>query len=161
MKKRIEHLLGEFRIKVRNEYEHPSLEPNRVGNITDWGSVIINGNGDIKAHVGKDYFSLVQKGHVDRLISIWIDLIDVFLKHFSDKASSRDLFNLKNQIEQHIDDILNEYKNYIHDKKNEAANNIIGQFLNAELYLSKEGVPLSQDTIEKFHSIFFGGESID
>jgi hypothetical protein len=161
LKRRLDHLLGEFRNEVRNEYEHPSLEPNRVGNITDWGSLFVHNNGDIKVHVGKDQFSVVQKGHVDRLISIWIDLIDVFLKHFSDKPSSHDLIHLKNHIEQHIDDIIDEYNNYLHDNRKEEANGVIGQFLRAEIFLTKEGIPLSQDAIAKFHSILFGRESIN
>lgn len=158
LKRRLDHLLGEFRNEVRNEYEHPSLEPNRVGNITDWGSLFVHNNGDIKVHVGKDQFSVAQKGHVDRLILIWIDLIDVFLKHFSDKPSSHDLIHLKNHIEQHIDEIIDEYNNYLHDNRKEEANGVIGQFLRAEIFLTKEGIPLSQDAIAKFHSLLFGEE---
>jgi len=158
LKRRLDHLLGEFRNEVRNEYEHPSLEPNRVGNITDWGSLFVHNNGDIKVHVGKDQFSVAQKGHVDRLILIWIDLIDVFLKHFSDKPSSHDLIHLKNHIEQHIDEIIDEYNNYLHDNRKEEANGVIGQFLRAEIFLTKEGIPLSQDAIGKFHSLLFGEE---
>ncbi len=155
LKRRLDHLLREFKNDVRNEYEHPSLKPNRVGNIIDWGSSFINNNGDIKIHVGKDQFAVVQKGHVDRLISIWVDLIDVFLKHFSDKPSSLDLIHLKKNIDIHIDDIINEYNNYLNDKKIEEANSVIGQLLSAETYLAKEGIPLSQDTIIKFHSLFY------
>ena len=161
IKRRLEHLLGEFRNDVRNEYEHPSLEPNKVGNIIDWGSLFIHNNGDIKIHVGKDQFAVVQKTHVDRLISIWVDLIDVFIKHFSDKPSSSNLLQLKNHIEQNIDKIINKLGQCIHDKKNEEANSIIDQFLSVEISLSKEGIPLSQNIIDKFHSILFGGESIN
>jgi hypothetical protein len=156
LKRRLDHLLGEFKDEVRNEYEHPSLEPKMIDNIIDWGSVFINSNGDIRAHVGKDQFSIVKKVHVDRLISIWIDLIDIFLKHFSDKPSSNDLIHLKNHIEEHIDNIICEYNNYIQNNKREEANGVIGQFLRTEIYLLKESIPLSQNTIEKFHSIIFG-----
>ncbi|MDY7035947.1 MAG: hypothetical protein SV375_07270, partial [Thermodesulfobacteriota bacterium] len=144
LKRRIDHLLGEFHRTARNEYEHPSLEPNRVGSIIEWGSLFEDSNGNIKVHVGKEQFSVVRKDHLDRLNSLWTNLIDVFLKYFSDKTPSSELFRLKNQIEHNIDDIIDTYNQYRSENKNEEANNIIYQILMSDIHLAMEGMPLDQ-----------------
>ena len=60
-KNRIDHLFSEFDNEIRNEYEHPSLEPYSVGNLIIQGSVLIDGMGNIKAHVGKDFFATIKE----------------------------------------------------------------------------------------------------
>jgi hypothetical protein len=155
IKKRLDHLLIGINTAARDEYEHPSLEPNEIGDLIGWGNSFINSNGDIKMHVGKNQFSLVQKKEVDVIISIWIDLIDVILKYFSGKPSSHSLINMRNEIEQQIDDIIDEYNSYLQNNKKEDATQVIGQFMKIENYLASEGIPLSRDAITKINSAFF------
>jgi hypothetical protein len=155
VRRRFIHLLGQFNKDVRNEYEHPSLEPTRINKLIGWGNMFSENNGDLKVHVGKDQISFVQRTHVENLYSIWIDLLDVILKHFSKKPSSRDLIQLKKNIEQNIDEIITEYNIYLKENKMEDASKVLGQFMMVESYLSIEGIPLSQDIINRFHSILF------
>ena len=57
-KKRIDILLKEFKL-ARNEYEHPSLEFRKLGNILEWGTINDNDNGEIRIHIGKEQFAIV------------------------------------------------------------------------------------------------------
>jgi len=156
LRRRIDHFFNEFRTAVRNEYEHPSLQPKKVGNIIEWGSLFIDGRGNIKVLVGKEEYAVVRKEHIDRLNSLWIILIDTLLKHFSEKPSSSDLLTLKNEIEDNIDLIIDTYTQYRRENKNEEANQIIHQITISDIHLTTEGIPLSQDTKDKFYSSIFG-----
>ncbi len=141
--------------KARNEYEHPSLEPNIVGNIVEWGTLTVRSNGDIEKHVGGAQFSVVKKAHIDRLRNIWRDLMDLFIQNFSNKHSNEDLDKLKKNIEGNIDNIIKEYNQNIHDNKIDEANDILGDFLAAEKYLQNEGLPLSRNISTSFYSNIF------
>lgn len=63
LSKRARQLFSEFEIDARNEYEHPSLEPYAVGNVIMWGNMMIDGSGDITAHVGATKFATVKMEH--------------------------------------------------------------------------------------------------
>jgi len=154
LKTRMEHLFSEFHITARNEYEHPSFQPSRVGKIVLFRVLFPDGQGNIKAHIGKEEYAIVWKEHVDRLNSLWVELIDVFVKHFTEKTSSSDLFLLKKQIEDDINVIIGEYKRLREEGKDKEANRILHQILKSEMYLSREGIPLRQDVRDKFYSIF-------
>lgn len=94
IKRRLEQLFSEIPTSIRNEYEHPSLEPHIIGN--NKGRVIIydlalpKKNGDLRIHVGKDEFADVKKEHIERLQSCWADLSDLLFTHFSDKPLDSD-----------------------------------------------------------------------
>lgn len=156
LRRRIDHFFNEFRTAVRNEYEHPSLQPKKVGNIIEWGSLFMDRRGNVKVHVGKEEYAIVRKEHLDRLNSLWITLIDTLLKHFSDKPSSTDLLALKKEIEDNIDTIIDTYTQYRRANKNEEANQLIHQITISDIHLTTEGIPLSQDVKDKFYSRIFG-----
>jgi hypothetical protein len=94
-KRRIEHLFLDFDTKIRDEYEHPSLESYSVGNIIMWGNILMDGLGNIKAHVGEKWFATIKKEHCIKLQKLRTDLFDVFLKHFSRKPLTQELIKNK------------------------------------------------------------------
>lgn len=153
----IEHLLVEFKISIRNEYEHPTLQPKKAGNILEWGSLIQDGQGNIKVHVGNEEHAIVRKEHIDRMFSFWITLIDIFVKYFTDKPLSFELIKVKEHIEKNIDMIISTYKQYRDENQDEDANQILHQVLISEIYLTREGIPLGQDTKDKLYSILMTG----
>ena len=155
LKKRMGHLLNEFRIPVRDEYEHPSLQPTKINNLLEWGSIYNDNQGNIVTHVGKEEFAIVRKEHVERLNSLWIELVDIFLKHFTENPPSSSLLEAKKYIEDNFEEIINTCIQYRLEKKDKEANQILDQVLMSELYLSKEGVPLRQDIKDKLYSNFF------
>jgi hypothetical protein len=76
------------------------------------------------------------------------------VKHFTNRLSTSDLLLLKKQIEEEVDLTISNYKQYRHDGNDEQANRLLLQILNSERYFSNEGIPLSQDTMDKFASIW-------
>lgn len=159
LRKRIEHLLAEFNKDVRNEYEHPSLEPRKMGGIVEWGSLFEDRDGNISVHVGKQLFAIVRKKHIYKLKSLWILLIDIFIKHFTDRPPSSALLQLRKQTEENVDLFICEYLQYRREKKNEEANRILYQFTMLEIHLSREGVPLNNDAKDRFYSGIFRTKS--
>jgi len=98
VRNRLKHLFDAFTEDVRNEYEHPSLLPQKTGNIIMWGNLFIDPSGNILAHAGDKNHAVVRKEHVERLKTIWISLVDLFIKYFSDKPLSADLLPLQIMI---------------------------------------------------------------
>lgn len=142
-KKRADHLFSEFDSAVRNEYEHPSLESYSTGNIIMWGNIKIDSSGDIMAHAGKDWFATIKNEHCVRMQTLRTDLVDLFVKHFSQKPLTRELMKARSQIEENIDSILKELEE-LRAKKNTAKfNELLHTLLMHDTYLMKEGVPLS------------------
>ena len=152
---RIDHLFGEFDKDVRNEYEHPSLEFRRTGNILEWGSLYLDKDGNISVHVGKELFAIVRKEHVDRLKLLWISLVDVFIKHFTDRPPSSVLLELKKQTEDNIDLIIQEYLQAEQEERREDTKQIFEKFITCDMHLSKEGVPLSDVVRNRFYENIF------
>lgn len=152
---RIEHLFGEFDKDVRNEYEHPSLEFRRTGNILEWGSLYFDKDGNISVHVGKELFAVVRKEHIDRLKLLWISLIDVFIKHFTDRPLSSALLELKKQTEDNIDLIVQEYLQSKQEENREDTKEIFEKFIMCDMFLSKEEVSLSDAVRDKFYGNIF------
>jgi hypothetical protein len=155
IKTKFEHFFKEFSLHARNEYEHPSLAFLKRGNIYEYGNIFFDPNGNITAHVGKDQFTVVRKDQVDKLKSLWIEFIDIILKYFSDKPSSANLIKAKEYLDQNIDNIIGDYDSFIKDNKMDEAKGLLSQLLWTEVTLMTEGIPLSNETISKFHSVFF------
>jgi len=152
LRRRIDHVLDAFHTKVRNEYEHPSFQPKKRGKTREWGSLLIDRQGNMTLHVGGEHYASLQQEHDDRLDSLWTELIDLLLKHFSDKPSSSDLLTEKQYVEDNIDAIIEEYAQCRSQNKDKEANRIIGQLLGAMNYLSTEGFPLRDDVVEKVYA---------
>lgn len=100
-------------------------------------------------------FAIVRKEHVDRLKLLWISLVDVFIKHFTDRPLSSALLELKKQTEDNIDLIIQEYLQSEQEENREDTREIFEKFLMCDIYLSKEGVPLSDAVKEKFYGNIF------
>jgi hypothetical protein len=159
IRNRMDHLFGEFRTTVRNEYEHPSLQPLKVGKMVGFGNLTQDSRGNIKAHVGNQEYAIVRKEHIDRLNSLRVELVDIFVKHFTTETPSSELFLLKKQIEEDIDVIIRKYMLFRTENKDEEANQILHQLVMSETYLSREGIPLRADVKNQIYSILFQGKS--
>jgi hypothetical protein len=155
IKIRIDHLMNEYQNSVRDEFEHPSLQPSISNNMWMWGTIIGDKTGDLKAHVGKEQYAIVKKEHVDRLYTLWIELIDLFLKHFSSKPTSSSLLELKQFIENNINTMIGECERNRVENKHKDANQILNMLLNSELFLMKEGIPLRQEVRTKIFAAFY------
>lgn len=151
-KRRIDHLFLEFKKEIRNEYVHPSLEPYSTGNIIMWGTIIIDGSGNIKAHAGKDWFALIKKEHFDRLQQLRVDFFDIFIKHFSQKPLAQELIKVRDYIEENIDSLIEELNKFKDAENLEGFNDLVYNFTMYEINLSKEGIQLSENTKQKFYS---------
>jgi hypothetical protein len=155
---RIEHLLREYDDTVRNTYEHPKLEPMVCENIIMWGNMEFDKEGNIKSHVEGNVFSEVRKTHIERLDSLRIEFIDLILKYFSDKDSSRELLEVKKTIEDNIDVYVSEYKILVEDGKIEESLQVFRSLLSYDLFFSREGIPLSEKVLGKIHSMIWREE---
>lgn len=154
-RRRIEHLFSEFDIDIRNEYEHPSLESYSVGNINMWGNILIDNSGNIKAHAGKNWFSIIKKEHCLRVQQLRTDLFDLFIKHFSQKPLTQELIKARKYIEDNIDSLSKEL-NYLKEKKNwEDFNELLHQLTMYDVYFSKESMPLPDKVKNKIYSVFY------
>ena len=151
-KKRADHLFAEFDTEVRNEYEHPSLESHSTGNLIMWGNIMIDGSGNITAHAGKDWFATIKQEHCTRMQSLRTDLIDLFVKHFSQKPLTKELMKARSQIEENIDSILKELQELKAGKDWTKFNELLYTLTMHDLYLMKEGVPLSKTVKDKLYS---------
>ncbi len=158
-KRRIDHLFLDFDTKIRNEYEHPSLESYSVGNIIMWGNILMDGSGNIKAHVGKKWFATIKKEHCVKLQKLRTDLFDVFLKHFSQKPLTQELIKTRDYIEENIEAILAELKALKDKNDMESFNKLLHSLTMYDIYLSKEGVALSKDTKDNIYSILWSNET--
>lgn len=158
-KKRIANLFAEFDTKIRNEYEHPSLESYSVGNLIMWGNIMMDDSGNIKAHAGKKWFSTIKNEHRIKLQKLRTDLFDIFLKHFSKKPLTKELITARDYIEDNIDSILKELKDYKDKGDTEGFNDLFYKVTMHDIYLSKEGVALSRVTKDKIYSVLWGNSS--
>jgi uncharacterized alkaline shock family protein YloU len=151
-RKRIEHLFCEYDDNVRNEYEHPSLKFHKIDNGYMYGNMEVNTSGDIRIHVGDDKYTTVKKIHVDRLDLLRIDFIDLLLKHFSKKILTSELLKIRNDITENIDEYIKRYQECNDDTNIEKSNEILNELISIDLYLSTEGVPLSETIKSKLYS---------
>ena len=71
IKTRMDHLFNEHSKDTRNEYEHPSLEPSRAGNLVGLGNSTSDNKGNIAVHVGKEEYAYVRKDHVAKESKHW------------------------------------------------------------------------------------------
>ncbi len=154
-RRQIEHLFLDFDSKIRNEYEHPSLEAYSVGNMKIWGNIIADGSGDIKAHVGKDWFTIIKKDHCLRVQKLRTDLFDLFIKHFSQKPLTHELIKLRKYIEDNIDSLSKELYNLKENNNWEDFNELFRQLIMTDLHLTKEGMHLSEEVKQKIYSVLY------
>ena len=151
---RLDHLFKVVGNDARNEYEHPSLEFYANGNLLMWGNVIIDLNGNIKAHAGKNQFVEIRKEKIERLLKIRIELIDLFLKHFSEKLLSNKIIELRNQVEENIDELILEIDNSKITQGSDKICDSILTLIMLDLFLTKEGISFSNVVKEKIYSKF-------
>jgi hypothetical protein len=154
-KRRIEHLFLEYSDEVRNEYEHPSLEFYSIGNIQMWGNISTDSSGNIKAHAGKDCFASIKKEHTDRIYHLRIDLFDLFLKYFSKKQLTKELIKVRDFVYSNIEAISKDLQEFKTKKDWDNFNSLFKEIINIELYLSKEGIQLSNEIRDKIFSLFY------
>lgn len=152
-RRRIEHLFSEFDTEIRNEYEHPSLESYSVGNIKMWGNIIMDNSGNIKAHAGKDWFSIIKKEHCLRIQQLRTDLFDLFIKHFTQKPLTQELTKARRYIEDNIDSLSKELNEFKKNKNWEDFNKLLHQLTMYDIYFSKESMPLPEDVKHKIYSV--------
>jgi hypothetical protein len=151
-KNRADHLFSEFDTDLRNEYEHPSLESHSSGNLVMWGTITVDGSGNITAHAGKDWFATIKQEHSTRIQGLRTDLINLFVKHFSQKPLTKELLKARTQIEENIDSIVKELQELKSSNDWTKFNELLYTLTMHDLYLMKEGVPLSKTVKEKFNS---------
>jgi hypothetical protein len=155
-KARIDHLFSAFETNIRNEYEHPSLEHYSVGNMVMWGTIQIDDSGDIRAHVGKRLFAIIKEEHGTRIEALRTALLDLFLKHFSQKPLTEELLNTRTHIEENIDLILKELETLKGEEDTATFDRLLHSLLMYDIYLQQEGVPLSATVRGKFYAILTG-----
>ncbi len=155
-KKRMDHLFAEFDTEVRNEYEHPSLESYSTGNITMWGNIMIDGSGDIKAHAGKDWFVTIRNEHCMKIQDLRVDLIDLFVKHFSQQPLTRELIKARSHIEENIESILKELQELRDGDDTAGFNELLHTLIMCDIYLMKEGVALGESAKKQLYSAITG-----
>jgi len=129
-----------------------STNPYRDWQIILWGNVTIDESGTVSKHVGRNKFSEVNKNHVERLNELRIDLVDLFLKHFSNKKSSRELFALRKKFEETIDERINTLNEWRQENKGGDCKRLLHEFLDTRLYLTRERISLSPSVEQKLDS---------
>jgi len=156
-KEKMERLLGEFDKRVRNSYVHPKLKLMICGNIIGGGMEIDKEGNNIKSHVEGEFFSYVRKTHVDRLNSLRIEFMDLILKYFSDKVSSKELLELKKTIEDNINVYVSECEILRKNGKTEESYQVFNSLTSYDLFLLRQGIPLSEEVSGKIHSMVWSG----
>ncbi len=152
-KHRIDHLFSEFDGDIRNEYEHPSFKFYSKGNIIMWGNISTDDAGNIKAHVGNDWFVTIKREHYIRIQVLRTDLFGLFIKHFTQKPLTEELIKLKKYIEDNIVSISKELKELREKDNINGFNSLLHKFTMYEMSLSKEGMHLSDDIKNKVYSL--------
>ena len=139
-KNRARHLFGEFDNSVRNEYEHPSLEPSSTENLMMWGNINADSSGNIIAHVGNNLFAKVKLEHCTRMLDLRTDLFDLFIEHLSKKPLTKGLIEARFQIQEKIDSIVKELKEFKNNNDWTQFNELMKSLIICELHLAKNGV---------------------
>jgi hypothetical protein len=152
LREKMERFFDHIGTNARNEYEHPSMRPFNIGNVQVYKLLQDEGEGNIRFHVGNNDFAIVQKNHVDRLILLRTELIDIFIKHFSNKPSTAELIQMKKTIEEEHEIGIDEYIQFQRDGKKDDADHLEKILLFWDAYLRQEGLPLRNDIKEKIFS---------
>lgn len=154
-KHRIDYLFSEYDDEIRNEYEHPSLESYSTGNIIMWGNIFMDLSGNIKAQVGKDRFASIKKEHTEKLFTLRIELIDLFLKYFSQKQLTQQLIKIRDFVESTVETISKDLLEYKTKEDWNNFNDLFQEIIMIEIYLSKESIKLSDEVRNKIYSILY------
>jgi hypothetical protein len=154
-RKKIDHLFSEFDTNIRNEYEHPSLESYSVGNIKMWNNIHIDNSGNITAHAGKNWFSIIKKEHCLRIQKLRTDLFDLFIKYFSKKPLTQELLKARKYIEDNIDSLSKKLTDLKENKNWTDFNELLYQLTMYDVYFSKESMPLPGKVKNKIYSVLW------
>jgi hypothetical protein len=154
-KRRIDHIFTEYDDEIRNEYEHPSLDFYSEGALQMWGNIMLNADGNIKAHAGKDSFAVIKKQHVDKVLQLRTDLFDLFLKYFTQKPLNQELIKVRDSIETNVESIIQELTDYKSKNDLDNFNNLIQQLISVDIALSREYIRLSDEVKNKIYSMIF------
>jgi len=159
-RKRVEHLFREFGndSSIRNRYEHSELEAYRNGNALMWGTIHTDGSGDIKAHVGGDLFATIREDYHDRLRTLHVDLIDLFVKHFTQKPLTTALVEIKEYLAENVDSLSQELRRHVSEGNWERFNELFRDLVAFDLFLSKEGVQLPESVRKVLYSAIWEQE---
>lgn len=150
IRRRIDHVFREYDDSARNEYEHPSLKFQRKGNMMLFGNMLFSGT-DVSVHVSGDVNVTIKKLHVERLGSLRIELMDLFIKHFSKKMLIHDLLKHRDEFINDIEKNIKEYKKIIQSKNHELSSKLFSTLLLTETFFSTEGIPLPNTIHEKIY----------
>lgn len=151
-KRRIQHLFSEYKDDIRNEYEHPSLEFYTVGGANLWGNIFMDKSGDIKSHTGGKQFVEIKKEHVERIQRLRTVLFDLFIKHYSDQPMSKNLFEMRDYIQDNIDCLKEELEKKKMNGDINGFNELFGTLINWDSCLSRAGFCLPWDVKDKLYS---------
>ena len=78
---------------------------------------------------------------------------DLFIKHFTEKPLNEELLKIKKSTEDNIESLSKELKELKDKGDNEGFNGLVHKFAMLDLYLSKEGLHLTDDIRNKIYSI--------
>lgn len=86
-------------------------------------------------------------------------MIDLFIKHFSQKPLTKELIRARTHIEENIEPIAAELKRF-HDKGDIAGfNALVHRFTMYDLYLVAEGLALAASVRDRFYSVLVEDKS--
>lgn len=153
--RRVSHLFKEFDSKIRNEYEHPSMESYLVKNVVTWGNIFLDSSGKVEAHVGKNWFATIKVEHVEKIMVLRTDLFDLFIKHFLKKPLTRELLRVRDYYEGNIDSILSNLKEFKDNGDFDGFNDLLYRFTQHDMFLAREGVRLSNKIRERIYSLIW------
>jgi hypothetical protein len=140
IRKCMDNLFSEHHVSVRNNYEHPSLKYQEQGKLLQFGTIEINKT-EITTHVGGDVYGNIKKTHIDQLELLRIDFIDLFIRHFTDRRTTKELLKIRKDCINHVRKLT---KN-----KNEISNDIFHNLKMTDFLLMDEFIPLPQNIRNK------------
>jgi hypothetical protein len=90
-----------------------------------WGNIIIDDSGNIKSHVGKNLFTTIKREQYERIQQLRIDLVDLFIKHFTQNSLSQELLKVREYIQSNTDAICKELNDYKENKNWKEFNDLL------------------------------------
>lgn len=150
LRKKMDNLFHKDDFTVRNAYEHPSLKFHKQGSIVLFGCTMINDKG-ITVHVGGNVYGNINKARIDQLNLLRIDLIDLFIKHFTDKRTTKELIKMRMNFIKEV----NKYITHLQKTGVRPSNDSINNFMSAELFFSIEELPLPARIHKNFYTLIY------
>jgi hypothetical protein len=84
--------------------------------------------------------------------------VSPFIKHFSQKPLTQELMKVRDYIENNIDSLSKELSELKEEKNWEGFNDLLYQLTMYDVYLSKEGMKLSNKVKDILYSILQAGD---